>query len=269
MRKLLSACAALALAASPALADFSYTQGSGTTVKAGTLSGGVLPWMNLVDGSGVAFGTVTNPWILGYSVAASPTVAPGTVYGLDMDCNAASTLCQILQAGTAAVGSPYSSSGQAVVIAGYDGTNPQFMSTDGNGQVILGPQSAAKGGDPCENATKTNSPFSSASGTFAIVTGVSAKKIYVCSITAVVPSAVAFSLAEGSSATCGTSAQAAVMGVATSGTASQGMSFAANGGLALGNGSSTVASTATNANYLCIFQSGTAQIAGNVSYVQQ
>jgi hypothetical protein len=47
------------------------------------------------------------------------------------------------------------------------------------------------------------------------------------------------------------------------------MAFAANGGLTLGTGHATVAATATAANYLCLFQSGTAQLAGNLTYVQQ
>lgn len=124
-------------------------------------------------------------------------------------------------------------------------------------------------GDPCTYQLKHNVPIASASGTTALVAGVSAKKIYVCSIALVVPSGVSASLSEGSSSTCGTSAQAGVMGVPTSGTAANGMAFAANGGFTYGNGGATVASTATNANYLCLFQSGTAQIAGNLTYVQQ
>ena len=132
--------------------------------------------------------------------------------------------------------------------------------------VIASNQTAA---DPCMFQAKTNAGFSSATGTFALVTGVAAKRIFVCSFAVIVPSAVSVSLAEGSSSTCGTSSQAAVIGVATSGTASQGMPLAANGGLTLGNGGGTVASTATAANYLCLFQSGVAQIAGNLTYVQQ
>lgn len=269
MKCLFSALSALALGATPALADYTYTQGSGTTIKAGTLLSGVLPWMNIVDATGTAFGTTSNPWVIGYSVAATPTVAPGTVYGLDIDCNAASTLCTLLASGTGAIGSAYSSTGNAVVMGGYDGSTLRAVSTNSSGQVILGAQTAASGGDPCSNSTKLNSAFSSASGTFSIVAGVSSKKIYICSIAAITPATVSFSLAEGSSSTCGTSNQAAVMGVSTSSTAANGMPFSANGGLALGNGTGTIASTATAANYLCIFQSGTAQIAGNVSYVQQ
>ena len=127
----------------------------------------------------------------------------------------------------------------------------------------------ATAGDPCMFQAKTNVAISTASGTVALVTGVSAKKIYVCSLSLVTSGAIAVSLAEGSSSTCGTSNQAAVLGVATNGTAANGISLAANGGLTLGNGGGTVAQTATAANYLCLFQSGTTQMAGNLTYVQQ
>jgi hypothetical protein len=134
-----------------------------------------------------------------------------------------------------------------------------------NGVVV----NAMTAADPCVGTAKTNVPISTASGTTALVTGVSAKKIYVCSLALIAPSAVSVSLSEGSSSTCGTSNQAAVIGVATNGTAANGMPLAANGGLTLGNGGGTIAATATAANYLCLFQSGTAQIAGNLTYVQQ
>jgi hypothetical protein len=151
----------------------------------------------------------------------------------------------------------------------------QVVNANNNGQTTMTNSSPVvlpsnqQVGDPCMFQAKTNAAFSSASGTFALVTGVASKRVYVCSLSLVVPSAVSVSLAEGSSATCGTSGQAAVMGVATNGTAGNGLAMAANGGLTLGNGGGTVAQTATPANYLCVFQSGTAQIAGNITYVQQ
>lgn len=133
--------------------------------------------------------------------------------------------------------------------------------------VLANNQTAA---DPCMFQAKTNVPISTSSGTTALVTGVSAKKIYVCSLALIANTpAVSVSLSEGSSSTCGTSSQAAVMGVATSGTASLGIPLAVNGGLTLGNGGGTVAATATAANYLCLFQSGTTLIAGNLTFVQQ
>jgi hypothetical protein len=155
------------------------------------------------------------------------------------------------------------------------GVNANVTNANANGQaamansspvVLASNQTAA---DPCMFQAKTNVAVSTASGTVALVTGVSAKKIYVCSLSLVAAGAISVSLAEGSSNTCGTSAQAAVLGVATSGTAANGIALPANGGLTLGNGGGTVAATATNANYLCLFQSGTTQIAGNLTYVQQ
>jgi hypothetical protein len=132
--------------------------------------------------------------------------------------------------------------------------------------VMASDQTAA---DPCMFQAKTNVPISTATGTVALVAGVSAKKVYVCSLSLVTTTAVSVSLSEGSGATCGTSAQAGVIGVSTAGTAANGLPLAANGGLTLGNGGGTIAATATAANYLCLFQSGTAQIAGNITYVQQ
>lgn len=126
----------------------------------------------------------------------------------------------------------------------------------------------ATAGDPCMFQPKTNVTISTATGTVALVTGVSSKKIYICSFSYVASAADAISLAEGSGATCGTSNQAGVIGVATNGTQGNGLSLAANGGLTLGNGGGTVAQTATAANYLCLFHAAV-QGAGNLTYVQQ
>jgi hypothetical protein len=153
--------------------------------------------------------------------------------------------------------------------------NAFVTNTNANGQATMAnssPVTLASNqsvADPCTFQLKTSVNINTATGTTGLVVGVSAKKIYVCSFAIVAPTAVAVSLSEGSSATCGTSAQAGVMGVATNGTAANGMSFAANGGLTYGNGNATVAVTATAANALCLFQSGTAQLAGNLTYVQQ
>lgn len=62
MKKVLLAVLAAALVSTSAEADITYTQGSGTTIKTGTLSGGVLPWSELVDATGTPFGTNGNPF---------------------------------------------------------------------------------------------------------------------------------------------------------------------------------------------------------------
>ena len=165
---------------------------------------------------------------------------------------------------------------QATIGAGLvPAVNAYIANANVNGQTTSGASSPVvlasnqSVGDPCTFQTKTNVPISTASGTAALVTGVSAKKIYVCSLSLIVPAAVSVSLSEGSGATCGTSNQGGVIGVATNGTAANGLPLPANGGLTLGSGIGTIAQTATSANYLCLFQSSTAQLAGNLTYVQQ
>ncbi len=157
------------------------------------------------------------------------------------------------------------------------GVNAFVTNSNTNGQatmansalVVLASNQAA--GDPCMFQAKTNQPFTTAAGTTQIISGVSAKRIYLCSLSIIVPVAVSVSLIEGSSATCGTSSTGGVIGqpLGAIGAASLGLAFPANGGLTLGNGGNTIAATATAANYVCLFQSGTAQVAGNVTYVQQ
>lgn len=162
-----------------------------------------------------------------------------------------------------------------VIASTSNALNVNVSNTNANGPATMAnssPVTLASNqsvGDPCTFQAKTSVAISTASGTTALVTGVSAKKIYVCSLSLIAPSAISVSLSEGSSSTCGTSNQAAVIGVATNGTAANGLPLAANGGITLGSGVGTVAATGTTANYLCLFQSGTVQLAGNLTYVQQ
>ncbi len=89
-------------------------------------------------------------------------------------------------------------------------------------------------------------------------------KIYVCSLALIGSTATVFSVIGGTGSACGTSA-VAIMG---SSTATNGMSLALNGGLTLGNGNGTVASTAAGSE-LCLVQSGAGNISGNLGVVQQ
>lgn len=121
-------------------------------------------------------------------------------------------------------------------------------------------------GDPCIGQKKTNFAVSTASGNLQIAAGVASQRVYVCSIALIGATAWVGNLIEGTGAACITSAEAAVIG---STTAANGMSFAANGGMTYGNGGNTVASVAAAANGLCLLQSGTAQVSGNITFVQQ
>ena len=236
-----------------------------------------IPVTGIGVADGTAIGSLTFSPIMGYVTTNATTgLTSGDLYGLSLTTSRALRQDAYSWAGTA-LGAPsnYGTSPGAVEVPGVNAFVTNTVAVSGasgafaSGAFASGSFVNATAGDPCMFQLKTNVAISTASGTTALVTGVSAKKSYVCSFSLIAPSAISVSLAEGSSATCGTSSQAAVMGVATSGTAANGLPLAANGGLTYGNGGGTVANTATAANYLCLFQSGTAQLAGNLTYVQQ
>lgn len=119
--------------------------------------------------------------------------------------------------------------------------------------------------DPCSAATaKSFAPISVTANT-QLVAGVSAKKVYVCSINLVAGAATNVAIVEGTGSVCGTS----TAGVLGGSTAATGWNFAANGGISLGSGSGTVAVTATSADALCVLVSAANQVSGGISYVQQ
>ena len=136
--------------------------------------------------------------------------------------------------------------------------------------IVTGPNRIGYTSDDlCTQGVKTSKNINTASGTTLLVAASGSTKVYICSFAVIAPTAVSVSLSEGTGATCNTANQAGMMGVAVNGTAANGMAFAANGGMTYGNGGATVTQTATAGNAVCLFQSGTAQLAGNIMYVQQ
>ena len=119
-------------------------------------------------------------------------------------------------------------------------------------------------GDPCELNSAVYVLINQTAGT-KLVTGTSSKKIYICAIQLITATAQNIALVEGTGTVCATG-PAGVMGGSTAAT---GWNFAANGGLAMGNGASSIAAEATNADDLCLLQSGSGQVSGNVKYVVQ
>jgi hypothetical protein len=140
-------------------------------------------------------------------------------------------------------------------------TNLTTLNTTAGGPVN---NLASSNADPCFGSLKSNFAISTTAGTTQLVAGVSAKKIYVCSMKIIAGGTAAVSLIEGTNATC--ASPAAVSG---STTAASGMALIANAGWTEGAGVGTVEQTATNANYLCLLQSSTVQLSGNITYVQQ
>ena len=116
--------------------------------------------------------------------------------------------------------------------------------------------------DPCAGAAKILVPISQTTGT-QIITGTASMRTYVCAITVMSATAQNIALVSGTGTVCATSIGAMIGGT----TAATGWNFAANGGIALGNGSGTVAKSDTDADNICILMSSTGQLSGVISYV--
>ena len=111
--------------------------------------------------------------------------------------------------------------------------------------------------DPCLSQTKVYTPISQTANT-QLIAGTSAKKLYVCHFDIVTATAQNISLMAGTGTTCGSTPHTVIGGS----TAATGWNFAANGGIAIGTGESSIAQTGTNADNICLLQSGSGQISG-------
>ena len=129
--------------------------------------------------------------------------------------------------------------------------------TDGTNVTVI---------DPCQGQTKVFISFNQTANT-KIVTGTSSKKIYVCSISIVTATAQNIAVVEGTGSVCATGT-AGVQGFGGA-TAATGYNFAANGGIAQGNGAAAIGAEGTVTDDFCLFQSGSGQISGGMSYVVQ
>ncbi len=116
--------------------------------------------------------------------------------------------------------------------------------------------------DPCAGAAKILVPISQTTGT-QIITGTASMRTYVCAVTVMSATAQNIALVSGTGTVCATSLGAMIGGT----TAATGWNFAANGGIALGDGRGTVAKSDTDADNICILMSSTGQLSGVISYV--
>lgn len=120
--------------------------------------------------------------------------------------------------------------------------------------------------DPCQANTKSFVSINQTANT-RLVAGTASKKIFPCSVHLVTAAAQNIALVEGTGTTCGTGT-AGVQGFGGA-TAATGWNLAANGGLTYGNGASALGAEGTAADDMCLFQSGTGQVSGGLSYVIQ
>jgi hypothetical protein len=138
---------------------------------------------------------------------------------------------------------------------GQFATGEGFKITDGTNVLVV---------DPCKARAKLFASISQ-TGNTQLVAGTASRKIYVCSIHVVAAVATNIAVVEGTGTVCGTGA-AGVTGFGGA-TAATGWNFAANGGIALGNGDSALGAEGTSGDNLCIFNSGSGQVSGGISYV--
>ncbi len=138
---------------------------------------------------------------------------------------------------------------------GQFATGQGFKITDGTNFFVV---------DPCKAQTKLYASISQ-TGNTQLVAGTASKKIYVCSIHVVAAAATNVAVVEGTGTVCGTGT-AGVSGFGGA-TAATGWNFAGNGGIALGNGDSSLGAEGTSGDNLCIFNSGSGQVSGGISYV--
>lgn len=120
--------------------------------------------------------------------------------------------------------------------------------------------------DPCQGNAATYTPVNIGSATTTrIAANAGGKKIYVCSAQLLAFLADNVAITEGTGGTCGTGTAGVVGGTTTA----TGISFPAQGGLSVGNGSSAVWATATAGDDLCFITSTTGPLTGHVKWVQQ
>ena len=129
--------------------------------------------------------------------------------------------------------------------------------TDGNNFFVV---------DPCKGQAKFYASINQTANA-QLAAGTASKKIYVCSIHVVAAAAANVAVVEGTGSVCATGT-AGVSGFGGA-TAATGWNFAANGGIALGNGDSSLGAESASGDNLCIFNSGSGQISGGISYVVQ
>lgn len=117
--------------------------------------------------------------------------------------------------------------------------------------------------DPCSATAKSIHVVNmSTATTVEIANAVSGQHFYICSVNLVAAAAQTIAIGEDDTDGCG-SITAGLHGGATAAT---GWSFAANGGIALGNGTGTVMRTGTAGRYLCVITGQAQQISGTITY---
>lgn len=135
-----------------------------------------------------------------------------------------------------------------------------------NGTSCMLGTSCNTSADACQLVTKTYTPISITTNTTTrIVAPTSAKHTYICSMLLSTAAANNVAVVEGTGGTCG----AGTAGVVGGTTTTNGLNFAANGGVMLGAGDAAIAATAGTNVDLCLITSAATPLAGVIAWVQQ
>jgi len=244
------------IALSPTAANFNATLGAGTSnigdvdvlsfpdnepINVAQMNGVAVTMNNGVVGTGVQRVTLASDSTGQVAIASMPNEGQQT---------AANSISVTPDTDNDAIGATAAAvPGEAIMTGGTDGTNliAHFI-------------------DPCQREAKTYVAINQTAGT-QLATGVASERIYICSVNVVTATAQNIALVSGTGTVCATST-AGLEGFGGA-TAATGCNFAANSGISYGNGSSALGRTDTDADNLCLFQSGAGQVSGGISYVSR
>jgi len=118
--------------------------------------------------------------------------------------------------------------------------------------------------DPCMREARIPVSISQTAGA-QLITGTASERIFICSFHVVTATAQNVALVSGTGTVCATS-PSGVLGFGGS-TAATGWNFAANGGIQMGHSNWSYGKTDTDADNVCLLQSGAGQVSGGLTYV--
>lgn len=121
---------------------------------------------------------------------------------------------------------------------------------------------AAVHADPCEREATSFIVIDQTAGE-QLATGTASERIYICSLNLVTATAQNIALVSGTGTVCATSTGPMMGGT----TAATGWNFGANGGIVLPAAGKKYSQTDTDADNVCLLQSGAGQVSGSMTYV--
>jgi hypothetical protein len=190
--------------------------------------------------------------------------ALGTTADAPCTLPATTTACSLVATAKATANAANSAIPAGSAIIGKVGIDQTTPGTTNAVSVQYG--STASVADPCQTATKVYTPVNVVTATNIIITGVAAKKKYVCGMFLYPGGTDNIAIYQATTATSCVTAPVGVIGGATTGT---GIIATAQAGFVLGNGASAVAATTVVNTDLCITTSAAVQLSGVVVTVDQ